>query len=244
MNSINWGRVLAQIVYYVTGQDSIGRPCTFAVPTGNFGNVLAGWYARRMGTPIERFIIGSNRNDIVARWVTKGALITEEVVPTISPAMDIQVSSNMERLLFELLDRDGARTAELMLRFRDLGSVEAPRDPVFAAARLDDDETTAVISDVHDRYGYLIDPHTAVAIGAASRVRRVRGDRVDDDIAPIVCLSTAHPAKFPDAVVRATGIEPPIPDRLASALEGEERYDVVAADLDVVKALVRAAVSR
>jgi threonine synthase len=238
MNSINWGRVLAQIVYYVTGQDTVGRPCTFSVPTGNFGNVLAGWYARRMGTPIERFIIGSNRNDIVARWVTTGALVMEEVVPTISPAMDIQVSSNLERLLFELLDRDGARTAELMVRFRDLGSVEAPRDPVFGAARLDDDETYTVIRDVHARYGYLIDPHTAVAIGAASRARR------ESPVEPIVCLSTAHPAKFPDAVVRATGIEPPVPGRLANALDGDENYDVVAADLDVVKALVRAAVAR
>ena len=96
------------------------------MPTGNFGNVLSGWYARRMGTPIERFIIGSNRNDIITRWVDSGALVAEEVVPTISPAMDIQVSSNLERLLFELLDRDGARTAELMVRFRELGSVEAP----------------------------------------------------------------------------------------------------------------------
>jgi threonine synthase len=149
--------------------------------------------------------------------------------------MDIQVSSNMERILFELLDRDGARTAELMLRFRELGSVEVPRDPVFAAARLDDDETGAVIREVHDRYGYLVDPHTAVAIGAASRARR--------DEEPIVCLSTAHPSKFPEAVVRATGIEPPIPDRLAAALDGEERYELVADDLDEVKSRVRAAVT-
>jgi threonine synthase len=236
MNSINWGRVLAQIPYYVTGQVEVGHACTFAVPTGNFGNVLAGWYARRMGTPIERFIIGSNRNDIVARWVATGALIMEEVVPTISPAMDIQVSSNMERILFELLDRDGARTAELMLRFRDLGSVEVPRDPVFAAARLDDDETSVVIRDVHDRYGYLVDPHTAVAIGAASRERR--------DGEAVVCLSTAHPSKFPDAVARAIGIEPPVPNRLAAALEGEELYDLVPNDLALVKSLVRAAVTR
>jgi threonine synthase len=236
MNSINWGRVVGQIPYYVTGQLTVGRPCTFAVPTGNFGNVLAGWYARRMGTPIERLVIGSNRNDIVARWVTSGALVTQDVVPTISPAMDIQVSSNMERLLFELLDRDGARTEELMLRFRGLGSVEAPRDPVFAAARLDDYETLEVIRATHDRYGYLADPHTAVAIGAAERVRRDAGEA-------IVCLSTAHPSKFPDAVAKATGIDPPIPDRLAAALEGEEHYDEVDNDLDAVKALVRAAVS-
>jgi threonine synthase len=237
MNSINWGRVLAQIVYYVTGQLAVGRPCTFAVPTGNFGNVLAGWYARRMGTPIDRFIIGSNRNDIVARWVATGSLVTETVVPTISPAMDIQVSSNLERLLFELLDRDGARTAELMMRFREVGSVEVPRDPLLSAARLDDDETVAVIRSTYEKYGYLIDPHTAVAVGAAERIRR-------DADESIVCLSTAHPSKFSDAVVHATGVEPPVPDRLAAVLDGEERYDVTGNDLAAVQSLVRAAVTR
>jgi threonine synthase len=237
MNSINWGRILAQIPYYVTGQIAVGRECTFAVPTGNFGNVLSGWYARRMGAPIERFIIGSNRNDIITRWIATGALITEDVVPTISPAMDIQVSSNLERLLFELLDRDGPRTAELMLRFRELGSVEAPREPLLAAARLDDDETRDVIRATWDRYGYLVDPHTAVAIGAAERLRR-------DPTESIVCLSTAHPAKFPDAVAEATGVEPPVPERLAAALEGDEHYDLVGNDLAAVETSVRAAVTR
>jgi threonine synthase len=237
MNSINWGRILAQTPYYVTGQIAVGRECTFAVPTGNFGNVLSGWYARRMGAPIERFIIGSNRNDIITRWIATGALITEDVVPTISPAMDIQVSSNLERLLFELLDRDGPRTAELMLRFRELGSVEAPREPLLAAARLDDDETRDVIRATWDRYGYLVDPHTAVAIGAAERLRR-------DPTESIVCLSTAHPAKFPDAVAEATGVEPPVPERLAAALEGDEHYDLVGNDLAAVETSVRAAVTR
>jgi threonine synthase len=232
MNSINWGRVVAQITYYVTAQLAVGDPCTFAVPTGNFGNVLAGWYARSMGTPIERFIIGSNVNDILARWVATGSLVTGEVVPTWSPSMDIQVSSNLERLLFELLDRDGARTADLMVRFRELGSVEVPRDPSFAAARIDDRETLDVIRDVYERYGYLIDPHTAVGIGAARKAGH-DGER-------IVCLSTAHPAKFPDAVRKATGVEPPIPDRLAAALEGEERYEVLSGDLELVKAYVSA----
>jgi threonine synthase len=221
----------------VTGQIAVGRECTFAVPTGNFGNVLSGWYARRMGAPIERFIIGSNRNDIITRWIATGALITEDVVPTISPAMDIQVSSNLERLLFELLDRDGPRTAELMLRFRELGSVEAPREPLLAAARLDDDETRDVIRATWDRYGYLVDPHTAVAIGAAERLRR-------DPTESIVCLSTAHPAKFPDAVAEATGVEPPVPERLAAALEGDEHYDLVGNDLAAVETSVRAAVTR
>ena len=232
MNSINWGRVLAQMPYYVTGQMAVGVPCTFSVPTGNFGNVLAGWYARRMGAPIDRLIIGSNANDILTRWVTTGALVTEEVVPTWSPSMDIQISSNLERLLFELLDRDGVRTADLMVRFRDVGSVEAPRDPVFGAARVDDRETIDVIRDVYERYGYLSDPHTAVGIGAAAKVRR-EGER-------IVCLSTAHPAKFPDAVRKATGVDPPIPDRLAAALEGDEEYDVLPFDVDAVKRYVRA----
>jgi threonine synthase len=149
--------------------------------------------------------------------------------------MDIQVSSNLERLLFELLDRDGARTADLMLRFRQIGSVEAPRDPSFAAARIDERETLDVIRDVHERYGYLIDPHTAVGFGAARKA-----GRADERI---VCLSTAHPAKFPDAVRKATGVEPPMPDRLAAALEGEERYERLGNDLEVVKAFVSASIA-
>ncbi|HEX4820246.1 MAG TPA: threonine synthase [Acidimicrobiales bacterium] len=232
MNSINWGRVLAQIPYYVTGQMAIGASCTFSVPTGNFGNVLAGWYARRIGAAIDRLMIGTNANDILARWVSTGALVATDVVPTWSPSMDIQVSSNLERLLFELLDRDGARTAELMVRFREVGSVEAPRDPMFAAASVDDRETIDVIREVYERYGYLADPHTAVGIGAAWKLRR-DGERV-------VCLSTAHPSKFPDAVRKATGIDPPIPDRLAAALGGEEEYETLDNDLDAVKARVRA----
>ena len=146
--------------------------------------------------------------------------------------MDIQISSNLERLLFELLDRDGVRTADLMVRFREIGSVEAPRDPAFAAASVDDDETLTVIRDVYERYGYLTDPHTAVGIGAARTVAR------DDE--RVVCLSTAHPAKFPDAVRKATGIDPPIPERLAVVLDGEERYDLLDNDLTAVKSYVRA----
>jgi threonine synthase len=146
--------------------------------------------------------------------------------------MDIQVSSNLERLLFELLHRDGARTTELMLRFRELGSVEAPRDSTFSAAAVNDDETLEVIRDTYERYGYLVDPHTAVGIGAARRVGW-EGER-------IICLATAHPAKFPDAVRKATGVEPEIPERLAAALEGEEHFDVLENNLEEVKAYVSA----
>jgi threonine synthase len=234
MNSINWGRVVAQIVYFVTAARAVPSACV-AVPTGNFGNILAGWYARRMGAEIASLIIGSNRNDILTRWVSSGALVTEEVVPTLSPSMDIQVSSNHERLLFELLDRDGERTADVMNRFRALGSVEVPRDPTFRAASLDDDETVAVIADTYERYGRLVDPHTAVAVGAASRL-------VDDGV-DVVCHATAHPAKFPDAVVRATGVSPDVPDRLAAVLDAQEHYTVLPNDLHTVQTFVRNAVT-
>jgi threonine synthase len=235
MNSINWARVAAQIVYYVTASAACG-PCEVAVPTGNFGNILAGWIARRSGVPIEGLVIGSNRNDILTRWARTGALVGDDVVPTLSPSMDIQVSSNHERLLFELLGRDGAATGALMGRFRAVGSVEGPRDPVFAAASLDDDATLAVIADVHRRTGYLTDPHTAVGIGAAETCRR-RPDL------PMVCLATAHPAKFPDAVERATGIRPALPGNLADLFERPERYDVLPADVDAVRGYVEGMVA-
>jgi threonine synthase len=169
--------------------------------------------------------------------VKDGSLVTEEVMPTLSPSMDIQVSSNHERLLFELLDRDGAKTADLLQRFRAIGSVEAPRDPVFAAARLDDDETLAEIKRVHDEHGYFIDPHTAVGIGAARRART-------DTSIPVVCLSTAHPSKFPDAVEKATGIRPQLPERLADLFEREEHFDELPDDLASVQAYVRNAIRR
>jgi threonine synthase len=239
MNSINWARVMAQIVYYLTGAAAVAPgdgPVSFSEPTGNFGNVLAGWYAKRMGVPIQRLLIGSNANDILTRWVETGSLVGEEVVPTLSPAMDIQVSSNHERLLFELLGREGGATAELMTRFRRQGSVEAPRDPTFGAARLDDAVTLQVIAEVWEEDGYLIDPHTAVGIGAARRLRRPEDGTV-------ICLSTAHPAKFPDAVEQATGVRPELPERLADLFDREERSDLLGNDLAAVQAHIRALVS-
>ena len=231
MNSINWARVMAQVVYYVTTIGRIG-PCGFTVPSGNFGNIFAGWVAEQMGAPVGQLVIGSNRNDILARWVADGSMVAEEVVPTLSPAMDIQVSSNHERLLFELTGRDGAATADLLTRFRGLGSVEAPRTDRFDAARIDDEETLATIRDVHADTGVLIDPHTAVGVAAARRCRR--GDQ------PMVAVSTAHPAKFPDAVEEATGIAPPLPARLADLHERPERYEVLPNDLAAVQAHIRA----
>jgi threonine synthase len=210
-----------------------------AVPSGNFGNIFAGWIARRGGAPIEQLIIGSNSNDILTRWSRTGDLAQLGVVPTLSPSMDIQVSSNHERLLFELLGRDGAATADLMGRFRGVGSVEAPHDPTMVGASLDDDATLDEIADLYHRTGYLVDPHTAVGIGAARACRAAD----DDGDRPVVCMATAHPAKFPDAVEQATGVRPELPPHLADLHERPERYDVLAADLAAVRAYVESSVA-
>jgi threonine synthase len=240
VNSINWARVMAQIVYYATSSVHLGAtPVSFAVPTGNFGNVLSGWAARRMGARIERLVIGSNRNDILARFLHSGIMATSVVVPTLSPSMDIQVSSNFERLLFELNHRDGGITAEQLQRFRVTGSMVVEPDQfetvteVFDAARLDDDETVAVMAAVYAETGHLVDPHTAVGIGAA---RRSRGD---PDV-PMVTLATAHPAKFPDAVERATGVRPPLPEHLADLLDRPERTTELPNDLAAVESFIAA----
>jgi threonine synthase len=230
MNSINWARVMAQVVYYVTTTARLGKS-SFTVPSGNFGNIFAGWVAERMGLPIDQLVIASNSNDILTRWVGDGSMVAEDVVPTLSPAMDIQVSSNHERLLFELSGRDGARTAELLQRFRGVGSVEAPQSDRFQATRVDDAETLATIRSIHDELGMLVDPHTAVGIAAA------RAQRRSTDV-PMVCVATAHPAKFPDAVEQATGIRPELPERLADLPDRVERYDLLPADLAAVMAHV------
>jgi threonine synthase len=162
------------------------------------------------------------------------------VVPTLSPSMDIQVSSNHERLLFELLGRDGAATAELMGRFRGVGAVEAPSDSTFVAASLDDAATLGVIADLYHRTGYLADPHTAVGIGAARQCRVADPEAAERSV---VCMATAHPAKFPDAVERATGVRPALPGHMADLFDRPERYDVLPADADAVRTHVERCVA-
>ncbi len=241
VNSINWGRVVAQIVYYVTSALALGatetRPVSFAVPTGNFGNILSGWVARHMGLPVAQLVIGSNRNDILTRLVDTGTMQIAEVVPTMSPSMDIQVSSNFERVLFDLNGRDGGMTAEQMGVFRQSGRLGLESDQLralraeFAAASVDEAGTTAQIAATYKASGIVLDPHTAVGVAAAARVDR------DRDI-PLVALATAHPAKFPDAVERAIGMRPPLPEPLADLFERPERYETLPNDLDVVKAVI------
>jgi threonine synthase len=240
VNSINWARVMAQIVYYVTASRALAGPVTMCVPTGNFGNVLSGWIARRMGADIDDFILASNSNDILTRFVNDGDMSTRPVVPTLSPSMDIQVSSNFERLLFEINGRDGGMTAEQLQRFRATGSLQIEADQraefvegSFRAARSDDTATLAEIARVYRASGVLIDPHTATATAAAHQLGASRAG------APVVTLATAHPAKFPDAVAEATGVHPPLPVHLADLFERPERTRLLPNDLATVQRFVR-----
>jgi threonine synthase len=238
MNSINWARIAAQVAYYAWATASLGdRALAFAVPTGNFGNVLSGWVARACGMPLQRLVIGSNANDILPRLLETGRLETRGVVPTLSPSMDIQISSNLERLLFELYGRDPERTARELSAFAETGSLTldaaaltAVRD-LFEAASLDDDATLEAMRAEYQRSGTLLDPHTAVGL-AAGRARKAARD------APLVALATAHPAKFPEAVERATGIAPPLPPALADLHDRPERSERLPADTAAVRKLL------
>lgn len=236
INSINWVRIAVQAAYYVSTCLVLGgRDVAFTVPTGNFGDAFAGYVARRMGAPVRRIIVATNSNDIVARAINTGVYARGTVEATISPAMDIQVASNFERLLFEALDRDAGRTAALMQAFERSGTITL--DPpvrqaitsVFSADRVSEAETAATIREVHARTGLLVDPHTAVGLAA----NRIAG--ASDDV---VTLSTAHPAKFPDAVAAATGVRPGLPDRLRWIETATERCDVLPASIAALKAYI------
>lgn len=246
VNSINWARVCPQIVYYVHAAVALGAPdvaVSFAVPTGNFGDIYAGYAARQMGVPIRRLVIASNVNDILTRALTTGDHALSDVVPTMSPSMDIQVSSNFERLLFDMLGRDGEAVEALMgqlrseRRFAIDGPVLERMRAVFGAYRVDEAQTLAVMQRMYERTGELIDPHTAVGVGAAWRAAEEAD--ATDRATPMVVLSTAHPAKFPDAVEKATAHRPPLPEHLADLYERPERYTVLPSDEAAVKAFVR-----
>jgi threonine synthase len=238
MNSINWARIAAQVAYYAWATSSLGgRGLAFAVPTGNFGNVLSGWVARASGMPLRRLVIGSNANDILPRLLESGRLETRGVVHTLSPSMDIQISSNLERLLFELFGRDPERTARELAGFAQTGSLtlnaaalSALRE-LFEAVALDDDATLEAMRAEYGRSGTLLDPHTAVGL-TAGRARAAGRD------APLVALATAHPAKFPEAVERATGVSPALPPALADLHVRPERCERVAAETGAVRRLV------
>jgi threonine synthase len=239
VNSINWARVLAQTVYYFTAAVAVGaphRPVSFTVPTGNFGDIFAGWVAKRMGLPIERLVIATNQNDILHRTLESGEHRRSGVKPSISPSMDIEVSSNFERLLFELYDREGAAVAALM---GELGSggfalsqgALARLRAEFDSARASEEETAAAIAGAYRSTGEVICPHTAVGLHAA-RLRR------GDPAVPMVVLATAHPAKFPDAVEAACGVRPALPAWLAEPMRRPERVTKVPNDLAAIENVI------
>jgi len=240
VNSINWARIMAQAVYYVAAAVALGAPdrqVAFAVPTGNFGNVYAAHVARRMGVPIAELAIGTNRNDILARFLNEGAMTVAPVEPSLSPSMDIQVSSNFERLYFELRGRDGAAVGAAFNSFRATGTLPASEAEwraaraLFAATRIDDAATLAEIARCYETTGELLDPHSAIAVATARSRKRI-------DTAPMVALACAHPAKFPAAVERATGIRPKLPPRLADLFERPERVIVLPNDIAAVKRII------
>ncbi|MCL5778794.1 threonine synthase [Limibaculum sp. FT325] len=241
VNSINWARVLAQVVYYITAAVSLGAPhraVSFSVPTGNFGDIFAGHIARRMGLPIETLVIATNENDILHRTLETGVYESRGVVATIAPSMDIQVSSNFERLLFELYGADGQAVATAMDELKSTGRFALPqgaREALragFASARVDRDEAMTTIARLHRETGIVLDPHTAIGVAAAGHAR-------GDAAVPMVTLGTAHAAKFPDAVEQACGLRPALPARMADLYDRPERVTVVANDLAAVEALVR-----
>ena len=241
VNSINWARIAAQIPYYVSSALALGAPereVSFAVPTGNFGNVLAAWGARRVGLPVSRLIVGSNRNDILARFLASNDMSMRPVKPSLSPSMDIGVSSNFERLLFELLGRDAGATAAIMGDFAATGRMDIPEvawrhaTELFVGFTLDDAGTTAAIRALYDAAGYLADPHTAIGLAAAAAH--------PCGMVPTIAAATAHPAKFPDAMEAAIGFRPPLPRHLADLYDRGEKFTTAPNDLAHIQAAVRA----
>ena len=228
VNSINWGRIVAQIVYYFTAAVSLGAPhrkVSFTVPTGNFGDIFAGYCARQMGLPIEKLVIATNANDILKRTIDSGRYEMADVAPTISPSMDIQISSNFERLLFESVGRDAEAVNRMMAGLKQSRGFDLPDNAIaairrdFAAGTTDEAATRKVIAETQKASDYLLDPHTAVGVGVARS--QAHGP------VPMITLATAHPAKFPAAVAEASGIEPALPDWLGDLYERPERVTVL-----------------
>lgn len=241
INSINWARIMAQIVYYFTASVSLGAPdrkISFTVPTGNFGDIFAGYAAKRMGLPIARLVIATNENDILARTLKTGRYEMRGVSATTSPSMDIQISSNFERLLFDAHGRDAGQVRQAMAGLKQSGAFEIGAAALkairkeFSAGRATERQVKEIIRMMQAETGYVVDPHTAVALQVAAKAER--------PAAAMVTLSTAHPAKFPAAVKSACGIDPALPAWLSDLMQREERFDVLPATQDRVEAHILA----
>ena len=238
VNSINWARLMAQVVYYFYAAVRLGAPerrIAFSVPTGNFGDVFAGYVAAKMGLPIERLVVATNVNDILHRALSSGDYSSGTVTPTATPSMDIQVSSNFERLLHDLADCDGAAIADQMAGFESTRAMRLTNaqsqgaSALFHSIAVDEGGMAAAMARAHDGAGQVLDPHTAIGHAAATALK---GE------APMVTLATAHPAKFVDAVERAVGVRPALPPRVGDLFEREERYDVLPATFEAVTAYI------
>ncbi|MDP9570178.1 UNVERIFIED_ORG: threonine synthase [Agrobacterium larrymoorei] len=239
VNSINWARIMAQVVYYFTAAISLGAPdrkVSFTVPTGNFGDIFAGYVAKQMGLPIDKLVIATNDNDILARTLKTGRYEMRGVQATTSPSMDIQISSNFERLLFEAYDREPNEIKRSMDGLKQSGAFQISEAAMkmikrdFRAGRATEKQVAATIRDTLSETGYLLDPHTATAVYVAKKYEKTNS--------PMVVLSTAHPAKFPDAVKSACAIDPALPVWLADLMNREERFDVLEAELDAVETFI------
>lgn len=242
VNSINWARIMAQIVYYFYAALALGAPhrkVSFSVPTGNFGDIFAGYLAKRMGLPIEQLVIATNSNDILHRCISQNDHSKQALVHSLSPSMDIMVSSNFERMLFDLHDRDGLAINKMMADFKDTGQLHLSESAllrareIFSSYRLSDEETTQVIHDVYEQTEYLLDPHTAIGVQAARKTRK------SSDI-PMICLATAHPAKFPDAVKLAgQKDDPALPHHMQDLFDRAERYEVLNNEIGSVQQFIQ-----
>ncbi len=239
VNSINWARIMAQVVYYFTSAVALGAPdrkVSFTVPTGNFGDIFAGYVAKKMGLPIDKLVIATNDNDILARTMKTGRYEMKGVSSTTSPSMDIQISSNFERLLFEAYGRDASAIRSAMEGLKQSGAFEIQPEALkfirkdFRAGRATQKEVAKTIRTVLDETGYLLDPHTAVGVHVASKFEKPQS--------PMVVLATAHPAKFPAAVKSASGIDPALPAWLADLMDREERFEVLPAELKAIESFV------
>lgn len=237
INSINWLRILAQIVYYFVAAQKIGGAPSFVVPTGNFGDVFAGYAAAKCGLPVGKLVVASNSNDILTRFFATGRMKPEGVQATLSPSMDIQISSNFERLLFDLCDGDAATVRRLMEDLKTGGEFcvteaqLAQAKTLFAAASATDEETVAVIRDIYQNHGYVLDPHTAVGVKAARELQEALSK-------PVVCLATAHPAKFPQTIESVLGFAPAVPPKTAALIRKPERTMLLEADAASVAAFI------
>jgi threonine synthase len=234
INSINWFRLLAQMVYYFVAASAFApKPVSFVVPTGNFGNVYAAYAANQCGVPIAKLAVASNRNDILTRFFSSGSMKAEGVQSSLSPSMDIQISSNFERLLFDLCGRNGAEVHRLMESQRTTGNFTVSplqlgkARQIFTAAKVDDEHTLQTIKEIYDETGYILDPHSAVGVGAARQLTRELPQ-------PVISLACAHPAKFPDTIQRAIGIKPELPPAIMELMAKPERTSLLPATVQAV----------